>query len=41
MSRVGAACGPFAGIFGNRFAILHSMFWPSARILKFPAKAVK
>jgi hypothetical protein len=38
---IGAACGPWSGVLGNPFAILHSMFWPPARILKFPAKAGK
>jgi hypothetical protein len=36
---IGTASGPFAGIFGNPYDVLHSMFWPPARILKFPAKA--
>jgi hypothetical protein len=38
LSVVGAS-GPFAGIFGNPYAVMHSMFCPLARILKFLAKA--
>ncbi len=38
---IGAACGQWSGVLANPFAILHSMFWPPARILKFPAKAGK
>jgi hypothetical protein len=38
---IGYASGSWAGILGTPFAILHSMFCPSARIFKFPARAGK
>jgi hypothetical protein len=32
---IGVTVGPWAGVFGTPLAILHPMFAPSARILKF------
>ena len=34
---VGAACGPFAGVFGNANATLYYMPHDTARVIKFPA----
>jgi hypothetical protein len=38
---VGAACGPFAGVFGNANATLYYMPHETARVIKFPARRVK